>query len=107
VLASPARAATAPPEPSHRVRARPATKRQTAGEPEPEPEPISPPAPPGRGNGAFAGSSGTSAGGAAAALLCAVLVGFLFDAIRASRRHRVRLLLAGPAGVRSPQQRPG
>jgi hypothetical protein len=69
--------------------------------------PVSPFAPPERGPVSVAGSAASSGGGASAAMWCAVLFGFLLYAARDLRRHRGHLLLAGPAGVPSPQQRPG
>jgi hypothetical protein len=69
--------------------------------------PVSPFAPRPRGPISVAGSAGSSGGGASAAMWSAILIGFLMYAARDLRRHRGRLLLAGPAGVPSPQQRPG
>jgi hypothetical protein len=69
--------------------------------------PVSPFAPPQRGPVSVAGTAASSGGGASAAMWCAVLFGFLLYAARDLRRHRGHLLLAGPAGVPSPQQRPG
>jgi hypothetical protein len=68
--------------------------------------PLSPSGPP-PGRGVVAGSSSASGGGAASALWCAILVGFLAYAAQELRRHRIRLVLAGPVGFVSPQQRPG
>jgi hypothetical protein len=69
--------------------------------------PVTPFAPPQRVPVSVAGSAASSGGGASAAMWCAVLFGFLLYAARDLRRHRGHLLLAGPAGVPSPQQRPG
>jgi hypothetical protein len=73
----------------------------------PEPAPFLPPASPGRGATAFAGSAGASGAGAAAGLWCALLFAFLLPAARGLRRNRAALVVAGPAGIRAPQQRPG
>jgi hypothetical protein len=54
-----------------------------------------------------ASSAAAASGGASAAMWCVLLIGFLLYAARDLRRHRGQLLLAGPAGVPSPQQRPG
>jgi hypothetical protein len=54
-----------------------------------------------------AGSASAAGGGAAFALWCAVLVGALAYTFQDLRRHRIRLVLGGPVGFVSPQQRPG
>jgi hypothetical protein len=54
-----------------------------------------------------AGSATASGGGAAPILWCAILVGLLAYTAREIRRHRFRLVLSGPGGFVSPQQRPG
>ncbi|HEX7300629.1 MAG TPA: hypothetical protein VF257_16645 [Solirubrobacteraceae bacterium] len=70
-----------------------------------ERSPRSPAAPPGRG--VVAGGASASGGGGAIAMWCAILVGLLAYSARELRRHRFRLVLCGPVGVVSPQQRPG
>jgi hypothetical protein len=67
--------------------------------------PRSPSGPPGRG--VVAGSAAASGGGAAPAVWCAVLLVLLAYAAQELRRHRIRLVLSGPVGFVSPQQRPG
>jgi ABC-type enterochelin transport system permease subunit len=54
-----------------------------------------------------AGSAASSGGGAAPVLFFAILLGVLAYAAHELRRHRFRLVLAGPVGIVSPQQRPG
>jgi hypothetical protein len=68
--------------------------------------PLSPSGPP-PGRGVVAGSAAASGSGAAPALWCAVLVGLLAYTLQELRRHRSRLVLTGPVGFVSPQQRPG
>jgi hypothetical protein len=75
--------------------------------PAPQRAPRTPSAPPDRGPVSVAGSAASSSGGVPAAMWCAVLLGIWLCAAGDLRRHRGRLLLAGPAGVPSPQQRPG
>jgi hypothetical protein len=75
--------------------------------PAPQRAPHTPPAPPDHGPVSVAGSAASSSSGVSAAMWCAVLLGFSLCAARDLRRHRGRLLLAGPPGVPSPQQRPG
>ena len=67
--------------------------------------PSSPTAPP--GHGVVAGSAASSGGGAAPILFFAILLGVLAYAAQELRRHRFHLVLAGPVGIVSPQQRPG
>jgi len=38
---------------------------------------------------------------------CAILIGLLAYTAQEVRRHRIRLVLSGPVGFVSPQQRPG
>jgi hypothetical protein len=82
-------------------RSTPAPPKHAGGRPSPAP----PAGPPG-GTGA-AGSAGGSGGGASSGLFCAILVALLAYPIYELRRHRFRLVLAAPAGVVFPQQRPG
>jgi len=70
-----------------------------------ERSPGSPVGPPGRG--VVAGSASAAGGGAAPVLFCAIIVTLLAFAAQELRRHRIRLVLAGPVGFVSPQQRPG
>jgi hypothetical protein len=79
----------------------PAAPKHGGGRPSPE----GPSRPPG-GVGA-AGSGAGSGGGASTALFCAILVGLLAYPVQELRRHRFRLVVAGPVGVVFPQQRPG
>jgi len=79
----------------------PAPPKHVGGRPSPTP----PPAPPG-GVGA-AGSGAGSGGGGSSGLFCAILVALLAYPVQELRRHRFRLVLAGPVGVVFPQQRPG
>jgi hypothetical protein len=81
------------------------TKPAPVGNAGDERSPRSPSAPPGRG--VVAGSASASGGGGATAMWCAVLIGLLAVTARELRRHRFRLVLWGPVGVVSPQQRPG
>jgi hypothetical protein len=67
--------------------------------------PSSPAAPP--GHGVVAGSVASSGSGAAPVLFFAILLGVLAYAAQELRRHRFSLVLAGPVGIVSPQQRPG
>jgi hypothetical protein len=69
--------------------------------------PLSPSGPPDPDAFAVATSAAPSGGGASAAMWCALVMGFALYAAQDLRRNRARLLLAGPAGVPSPQQRPG
>jgi hypothetical protein len=83
------------------------SKPAQASHEDPERAPVLPSGPPTRDPAAVA-SSATAAGGAASAgMWSAVLVAFLLYAALGLRRNRAPLLLAGPAGVPSPQQRPG
>jgi hypothetical protein len=105
ILSAPAASPTEAAAPAHARahRAKPAR----AGPAVHHQPPVSPFAPPQRGPVSVAGSAPSSGGGASAAMWCAVICGFLLYAARDLRRHRGHLLLAGPAGVPSPQQRPG
>jgi hypothetical protein len=76
-------------------------------QPAPPHAPRTPSAPPDHGPVSVAGSAGSSGGGFSAAVWCAVLMAIGLCAARDLGRHRGRLLLAGPAGVPSPHQRPG
>jgi hypothetical protein len=83
------------------------SKPAPASHEDPERAPVLPSGPPTRDPAAVA-SSATAAGGApSAGMWSAVLVAFLLYATLGLRRNRAPLLLAGPAGVSSPQQRPG
>jgi hypothetical protein len=82
-------------------------KKPRVSRPAPQHAPHTPSAPPDRGPVSVAGSAASSSGGVPAAMWCAVLLGISLCAARDLRRHRGRLLLAGPAGVPFPQQRPG
>jgi hypothetical protein len=81
------------------------TKAPPVGGADDERAPSSPTAPP--GHGVVAGSAASSGGGAAPVLFFAILLGVLAYAAHELRRHRFRLVLAGPVGIVSPQQRPG
>jgi hypothetical protein len=87
----------------HRSRAVPSTR----GLPEPAPAPFFPPHSPSPGAAAFAGSAGAAGAGTAASLWCALLISCVLIAARDLRRHRAAAVLAGPAGVRCLQARPG
>jgi hypothetical protein len=93
-----------PSSPSSRAAKHPAKPGPvgTAGD---ERSPSSPSGPPGRG--VVAGSATASGGGAAPVLWCAILIGLLAYTALEFRRHRFRLVLLGPVGFVSPQQRPG
>ena len=75
--------------------------------PAPQRAPHTPSGPPDRDPVSVAGSAASSGGGVSAAMWSAVLLGIWLCLAGDLRRHRGRLLLAGPPGVPSPQQRPG
>jgi hypothetical protein len=83
------------------------SKPARASPPAPDQVPVAPSAPLKHGPVSVAASAAPSGGGASTAMWCAVLFGFLLYAARDLRPHRGRLLFAAPAGVPSPQQRPG
>jgi hypothetical protein len=106
VLPAPATASPAAPAAGTKGKAHP-DKPPRVSRPAPQRAPHTPFAPPDRGPISVAGSAASSSGGVSAAMWCAVLLCIWLCAARDLRRHRGRLLLAGPPGVPSPQQRPG